>query len=66
MGDRYSKVYTIVHYPSNVEMGWLGDLVNNVEAIFSINIESTDNTELIESLDSRIRDATRTFKTCKK
>lgn len=57
MGDRYSKVYTIVHYPSNVEMGWLGDLVNNVEAIFSINIEPTDNTELIESLDSRIRDA---------
>lgn len=38
-------------------MGWLGDLVNNIEAIFSINIEPTDNTELVESLDSRIRDA---------
>ncbi len=57
LGDRFSKVYTIVHYPSNVEMGWLGELVNNVGAIFSINIEPTDNTELIESLDSRIRDA---------
>ncbi len=38
-------------------MGWLGDLVNNIEAIFSINIEPTDNAELVESLDSRIRDA---------
>lgn len=58
LGDRFSKVYTIVHYPSNVEMGWLGELVSNVGAIFSINIEPTDNTELVEDLDSRIRDAT--------
>lgn len=58
LGDRFAKVYTIVHYPSNVEMGWLGELVNNVGAIFSINIEPTDNAELIEDLDSRIRDAT--------
>lgn len=57
LGDRYSKIYTIVHYPSNIEIGWLGELVNNVGAIFSINIEPTDNTELIEDLDSRIRDA---------
>lgn len=57
MGDRFSKVYTIVHYPSNVEMGWLGELVNNIGAIFSINIEPTDNSELMEDLDSRIRDA---------
>lgn len=57
LGNRYSKIYTIVHYPSNVEMGWLGELVSNVGAIFSINIEPTDNTELIEDLDSRIRDA---------
>lgn len=58
LGDRFSKVYTIVHYPSNIEMGWLGELVNNVGAIFSINIEPTDNTQLVEDLDSRIRDAT--------
>lgn len=38
-------------------MGWLGELVSNVGAIFSINIEPTDNSELIENLDSRIRDA---------
>lgn len=57
LGDRFSKIYTIVHYPSNVEMGWLGELVSNVGAIFSINIEPTDNTELIDSIDSRIRDA---------
>ena len=57
LGDRFSKVYTIVHYPSNVEMGWLGELVNNVGAIFSINIEPTDNAELVDNLDSRIRDA---------
>ena len=57
LGDRFSKIYTIVHYPSNVEMGWLGELVSNVGAIFSINIEPTDNAELIDSLDSRIRDA---------
>ncbi len=56
-GNRFCKVYTIVHYPSNVEMKWLGNLVNNIGAIFSINIEPTDNTELIDSLDSRIRDA---------
>ena len=56
-GNRFCKVYTIVHYPSNVEMKWLGNLVNNIGAIFSINIEPTDNTELIDDLDSRIRDA---------
>ena len=38
-------------------MGWLAKLVENTGAIFSINIEQTDNTELIESLDARIRDA---------
>ena len=56
-GNRFCKVYTIVHYPSNIEMKWLGNLVNNIGAIFSINIEPTDNTELIDNLDSRIRDA---------
>ena len=56
-GNRFCKVYTIAHYPSNVEMKWLGNLVNNIGAIFSINIEPTDNTELIDNLDSRIRDA---------
>lgn len=57
-GNRFCKVYTIAHYPSNVEMKWLGNLVNNIGAIFSINIEPTDNTEMIDNLDSRIRDAT--------
>ncbi|HBC84278.1 MAG TPA: hypothetical protein DCZ30_02180 [Clostridiales bacterium] len=56
-GNRFCKIYTIAHYPSNVEMKWLGNLVNNVGAIFSINIEPTDNTEMIDNLDSRIRDA---------
>lgn len=57
LGNRFCKVYTIAHYPSNVEMKWLGNLVNNIGAIFSINIEPTDNTEMIDNLDSRIRDA---------
>ncbi len=57
LGNRYCKIYTIIHYPSNIEMKWLGNLVANTGAIFSINIEPTDNAELIDSLDSRIRDA---------
>lgn len=24
LGDRFCKIYTIVHYPSNIDMGWLG------------------------------------------
>lgn len=56
-GSRYCKIYTIAHYPSNIEMKWLGNLVSSTGAIFSINIEPTDNAELIDSLDSRIRDA---------
>lgn len=56
-GNRFCKIYTVVHYPSNVEMKWLANLVNNIGAIFSINIEPTDNTEMIDNLDSRIRDA---------
>ena len=56
-GSRYCKIYTIAHYPSNIEMKWLGNLVSNTGSIFSINIEPTDNAELINSLDSRIRDA---------
>lgn len=46
-------------------MGWLAKLVENTGAIFSINIEPTDNTELIENLDSRIRDATSLSKIAK-
>lgn len=65
MGNMFSKVYTIVHYPSNIDMGWLGKLVSDNEAIFSINIEPTDNTELVEQLDSRIRDATALSKLAK-
>ena len=56
-GSRCCKIYTIAHYPSNIEMKWLGNLVSNTGAIFSINIEPTDNAELIDDLDSRIRDA---------
>ena len=46
-------------------MGWLAKLVENTGAIFSINIEQTDNTELIESLDARIRDASSLSKIAK-
>lgn len=56
-GDRFCRIYTIAHYPSNVELGWLGNLVGNTGAIFSINVEPTNNSELIDMLDSRIRDA---------
>lgn len=65
VGDRYVKVYTIIHYPSNMELGWLGKLVDEIGAIFSINIEPTDNAELIEGLDRRIRDATALAKIAK-
>ena len=57
MGGQFSKVYAVVHYPSNIEMGWLGRLVNNTGAIFSINIEPTDNTELVNAMDRRINQA---------
>ena len=46
-------------------MGWLAKLVENTGAIFSINIEPTDNTELIENLDARVRDATSLSKIAK-
>ena len=46
-------------------MGWLAKLVENTGAIYSINIEPTDNTQLIESLDARIRDATSLSKVAK-
>ena len=65
VGDRYVKVYTIIHYPSNIELGWLGKLVNEAGEIFSINIEPTDNAELLEGLDRRIRDATALAKLAK-
>jgi len=65
LGDRFSKIFTIVHYPSNIDMGWLAKLIENTGAIFSINIEPTDNTELIENLDARVRDATSLSKIAK-
>lgn len=65
LGDRFSKIYTIVHYPSNIDMGWMAKLIENTGSIFSINIEPTDNTELIENLDARIRDATSLSKIAK-
>ncbi|MDO5555728.1 MAG: ATP-binding protein [Clostridia bacterium] len=43
----------------------MAKLVNNCEAIFSINIEPTDNTQLIEQLDARVRDATSLSKIAK-
>lgn len=48
-----------------MDLGWLAKLVENTGAIFSINIEPTDNTELIENLDARIRDATSLYKVAK-
>ena len=65
VGDRYVKIYTIMHYPSNMELGWLGKLVDEIGAIFSINIEPTDNAEILEGLDRRIRDATALAKLAK-
>lgn len=65
LGDRFSKIYTIVHYPSNVDMGWMAKLTEDVGAIFSINIEPIDNAELIEHLDARIRDASSLSKIAK-
>lgn len=56
-GDRFARIYTIVHYPSNMDMGWMANLIENCGSICSINIEPTDNTELVENLDNRIRDA---------
>ncbi len=46
-----------MHYPANVEMGWMAKLIESCGAICSVNIEPVDNSELVESLDSRIRDA---------
>ena len=46
-------------------MGWIAKLTENTGAIFSINIEPTDNTELIENLDARVRDATSLSKIAK-
>ena len=46
-------------------MGWLAKLTENTGAIFSINIEPTDNTELIENLDARVRDASSLSKIAK-
>ena len=46
-------------------MGWLSKLTESTGAIFSINIEPIDNTELIEHLDARIRDATSLSKIAK-
>lgn len=43
----------------------MAKLTENTGAIFSINIEPTDNTELIENLDARIRDATSLSKIAK-
>lgn len=40
-------------------------MVENTGSIFSINIEPTDNAELIENLDARIRDATSLYKVAK-
>lgn len=65
LGDRFSKIYTIVHYPSNIDIGWMAKLTEDVGAIFSINIEPIDNAELIEHLDARIRDASSLSKIAK-
>ena len=46
-------------------MGWMAKLTENTGSIFSINIEPTDNTELIENLDARVRDASSLSKIAK-
>lgn len=43
----------------------MAKLTENTGAIFSINIEPTDNAELIENLDARVRDATSLSKIAK-
>ncbi len=65
MGENYYKVFTIIDYPMNIQIGWLAKLLSNLGIFASIHIEPVDNSMLLQAVNSRIRQARGLAKTAK-
>lgn len=55
IGDYYAKIYTIIRYPQEVDIGWLSKITNIPNTICSLNFSPTDNGLLIQNISKGIR-----------
>lgn len=55
IGDYYAKIYTIIRYPQEVDIGWLAKITNIPNTICSLNFSPTDNGLLIQNISKGIR-----------
>ncbi|MEG2235149.1 MAG: hypothetical protein RR144_01725 [Clostridia bacterium] len=55
IGDYFGKIYTIIKYPSKVDIGWLSKITNIPNTICSLNFEPTDNGLLIQNISKGIK-----------
>ena len=55
IGDYFAKIYTIIRYPQEVDIGWLSKITNIPNTICSLNFAPTDNGLLIQNISKGIR-----------
>lgn len=55
IGDYFAKIYTIIRYPQEVDIGWLSKITNIPNTICSLNFSPTDNGLLIQNISKGIR-----------
>lgn len=54
IGDYYAKIYTIIRYPQEVDIGWLSKITNIPNTICSLNFSPTNNGLLIQNISKGI------------
>lgn len=55
IGDNYCKIYTVIKYPKNVNIGWLSRLSNLPNTISIQHFEPSDNVNLMEGISKGVR-----------
>ena len=65
IGDNFAKIYTVIKYPKNVNVGWLSKISNIPNTISTQIFEPSDNTMLIENMSKGIRQSEMIYDTAK-
>ena len=65
IGYNYAKIYTVIKYPKNVNVGWLSKISNIPNTISTQIFEPSDNTMLIENMSKGIRQSEMIYDTAK-
>lgn len=54
VGERYMKVYGVIRYPSEVNLGWLSQIMNITNTLISVTFVPTSSGELLSAVSRNI------------